>query len=169
MINIEREAIAHHESGHTILYHLLGLRLDSVTIERDSEGHPGSTEFMTRESVKRGWRHEAECIATCGGCIAEARFTGQPARGFAGDEPMLAELLRQVSPSPVVRAAYADYCRAQAEYLLAENWPLVEAVAEALLERRTLDRDGIEAAIRQGRRRFRARQARSAASSYRIG
>ena len=141
------EEVAYHEAGHVAAGHRLGVELASVDILRDGEGGNGHTVFNVpswfRPSAQLDERRRryAEAVVTTflAGPIAEARVAGfHNLEGSGYDLDAVArEWLRLLEP-PERHAARLDQLTAQAENLVDADWPAIERIAQALLERRRL-------------------------------
>jgi hypothetical protein len=148
------EEVAHHEAGHMVIGHRLGLELASVDVLPDHEGGNGHTVFNTpkwfRPSAIRaggpiGERDrdliEAVVKTFLAGSVAEARVSGfrnWAAAGFDLDAVAREWLGLLVPPDQL--EARLETLNAEAEALVAapENWAAIERLAQALLERQRL-------------------------------
>ena len=141
------EEVAYHEAGHVVVGHLLGVELASVDILRDGEGGNGHTIFNVppwfrpSATLDERRRRYAEAVVTTflAGPIAEARVAGfHNLEGSGYDLDAVArEWLRLLEP-PERYEARLDELTVRAEALVDENWPAIERLAQALLERRSL-------------------------------
>jgi len=166
-------AVAYHEAGHAVAALRFGVDIEKVTIEPGTvEG--GSCSDGEQESyiglVKIGLemtmdidRYDTEdfarlqqyCIINLCSRPAEAGFWGRN-NNFAGwvDRDHVLDVIKGVFGSsdnggPLDRAvkAFYRYQAAEAELLIERNWHAVEAVAEALMERKTLTGDEVRAVV----------------------
>lgn len=136
------EEVAYHEAGHVVVGHRLGVDLASADILPDGQGGNGHTVF----NVRPGFRDqpdyiEAVVVTFLAGPVAEARVAGfENPEGSGYDLDAIArEWLRMLVP----RSRYQSRLReltTRAEALVGESWPQIEAVAQALLRRRSLAR-----------------------------
>jgi ATP-dependent Zn protease len=141
------EEVAYHEAGHVVGGHRLGVELASVDILRDGEGGNGHTVFNVPPWFRPGAnlddrrRRYAEAVVTTflAGPIAEARVAGFPnLQGSGYDLDAVArEWLRLLEPPKRYEVRLKELT-ARAEALVEENWPAIERLAQALLERRRL-------------------------------
>jgi hypothetical protein len=169
--------VAYHESGHTAAYRLLGMPVARVTIEPvviDGFACEGLT-WRTLEPADgpsfddlAGTLREMKpplfddraniagellalhhrVIATLAGPIAEALFTVGPMlpNVDADNARALAEVIVR---SPAAVDAYLAYCAAEARGLLIGHRDAVVALAEALIQRRTLCGAKIDEVLRR--------------------
>jgi ATP-dependent Zn protease len=141
------EEVAYHEAGHVVVGHRLGVELASVDILSDGQGGNGHTVFNVPRwfrpsaTMDERRRRYAEAVVTTflAGPIAEARVAGfHNLEGSGYDLDAVArEWLRLLEP-PERYEAQLDELTAEAEKLVDENWPAIERLAQALLERRRL-------------------------------
>ena len=141
------EEVAYHEAGHVVVGHSLGVELASVDILRDGEGGNGHSVFNVprwfRPSAPLDERRrryaEAVVITFLAGPIAEARIAGfSNLEGSGYDLDAVArEWLRLLEPPERHEARLAGLSQ-QAQQLVDQNWPAIEKLARALLERRRL-------------------------------
>jgi ATP-dependent Zn protease len=141
------EEVAYHEAGHVVVGHRLGVELASVDILRDGEGGNGHTVFNVpswfRPSAHlddRRRRYAGAVVTTfLAGPVAEAGVAGfHNLEGSGYDLDAVArEWLRLLEP-PERYESRLEELTARAEGLVGENWPAIEKVAKALLERRRL-------------------------------
>jgi len=92
-------------------------------------------------------RAEQMLIVSFAGCVAEKRFSGHAEALSGADLAVSIDFLQRLSEDPKVRDTYLHRLTAQAEELLETHWSSVEAVATALLERKTISPAQITAAI----------------------
>ena len=146
------ENIAHHEAGHVVVGHKLGLTVLDADIETDDEGgrghtnfaHPGAWFNPRPSSLTPAERDFIDRVLTTfmAGIAAESRAGQIDPEGSGYDlDQSTREWARYLAVLPEARARLLpDYLRRASE-LVAEpdNWRAVERVAQALLERRRLD------------------------------
>lgn len=141
---------AYHEAGHAVMGHLVNRRLKTMTIvpQSDTLGHcvhhsPWerlNPEFDTglRIAVKVG----EEITVLYAGMLAEKKMSGRYNWiGAENDMRMMSELTDYVAGQESgERRAYQRWLKFRTKRLLQlpPNWLLVEAVAEALLQEKTL-------------------------------
>jgi hypothetical protein len=142
-----------HEAGHAVAAIMLSIRFDEVTIEPLESGEGGSVRGFAQytpnyvsdpetkdepESLAFWQNLMVVCLA---GPAANRRCQCANWRGYAvGD---LQEVLRLINDihrhsEKKVRETYYKFLEALASELVEKFWPRVEALATALVERRTL-------------------------------
>jgi ATP-dependent Zn protease len=150
-----RVRTAYHEAGHAVAALMLGLPLEEVSITMDGEhGLVGGTHCRPRlahldpdthwgrVSPEDAGQLRAAIMVSCAGPLAEARCTGRFTwRCGEGDRETAMEYARYMRHDPAAFQAYLDAIFRQTAELInaTRTWPLVEAVAQALLERGRLD------------------------------
>lgn len=147
-----KEETAYHEAGHAVMGCVLERYPLSVSIIADGRGAVGRTEFE-QDAPQGGFRHfdqsEAKkkyirmrvLIEVAGTIAHDIKFPGRTHDGGdAYDDHWAKQLVIEGVHFEDGRDAYLASARQEAEGLLKENWPLVEKVAAALLERRELSR-----------------------------
>jgi hypothetical protein len=144
---------AYHEAGHAVCGCVLGRYPLSVTIVRD--GHAaGKTEFEASiPSHARGHFHDSPARRT----YAEQRVMGELAGGIAHDL-LKPERAKDISDEYDLhfareliielvnwqdRDAYLAEAQVKCRALLKANWQWVVAVADALIQRKTLLREDV--------------------------
>ncbi len=143
------EEVAYHEAGHVVVGHRLGVDLASADILPDGHGGNGHTVFNVRPGFREQPAYiESVVVTFLAGPVAEARIAGfENPEGSGYDLDAIArDWLRLLAP-PAERAARRAELTRRAEQLVAENWTQIEAVAQALLRRRSLARDDALALI----------------------
>jgi ATP-dependent Zn protease len=155
MTKIE-EATAYHEAGHAVAHYLLRRagRLREVTIIPDAQrGTLGRAPRSTAPSDldDRPWsdlvkvRLQHEAMVLLAGGIAERRFAGQADHvGTRSDYARAADFALTISGSEHAADVLLDWLGTVTEDLVADRWPAIEAVAAALLERRTLSAKDVD-------------------------
>ena len=144
LLDIEaRLAIAaHHEAGHIVIAAALGLplRSEGIMVDTDAEG----LACYCKEPEESDHSRERVMLATFAGCYAQNRFCGangypaleDPARIGSGDWYEARRISIKLSVAYLadqgIKAAHESIER-QSETLVAERWPIIETVAEALL------------------------------------
>jgi len=144
-----RMAAVYHEAGHVVACFLLKRRFKYATIEpdEDSLGHVLETRLPTsfRPDIDNGLRARAvaekRILSLFAGEAAEARWRGKHNwRGAAADYHKVANLTSYFCGDVEEEEAYARWLALRARNMVCSevHWPLVEAVAGALLERNRL-------------------------------
>lgn len=148
------ERTAYHEAGHAVLSYLFELPVESVTIV-PAEGYLGKCQgesvpwwchhidangIDTRD--KRGWAHDT-IVVLFGGVEAERLLDPEiPAAdledGGAKDNGVIVDLLLELAADEDEQEALSEYLARRTRNFLRQYWPSVQAVALALLERKTL-------------------------------
>ena len=141
---LERTAI--HEAGHAVLSCMLRVPFRRVTIKPhgDTAGRvvcppwPSALRPDLSFGPRVARRLEAEIMVLFGGYLAEVeRFGGEPAEwGWSADREQIADLVLYLAGPEAQRAV--DELRDRARGYIRAAWPAVEAVAQKLLEVRTL-------------------------------
>ena len=128
------ELTAHHEAGHVVAGHLLGLTLLGADLDPDPQGGLGHTQFAPSSRRDREFV-EAVVTAYLAGFVAESRQAGSEAwdgAGFDLQESTQDWLALDQDPTESVPDRLRRL-RERAEGVLASNWALVDAVAAGLL------------------------------------
>ena len=141
----EHAIAAHHEAGHAVVANRLGLMVRSVSIAADGGGLTKLT------GVGSG---ERAILITLAGPYAQRRYAPHsrwrwrnhlgflPQAGHARDFDIVTALIGRMEHGTVkVSRAYRRYVEVRAEELVEQYWQRIEAVAQALIERRTLTGD----------------------------
>jgi ATP-dependent Zn protease len=154
-------ATAYHEAGHAVVGLRLRVRIKTATIvpggDRLGEVTHGKETYLydnlryRADSVRTRGRGEAEIIFCLSGLAAERRFRPRASsKGALGDHEHAADLALLLNSDEVETTnAHIKYLSLRTDKLVADNWPQVEAVAQALLERRTLKVAEIAAIVRE--------------------
>ncbi len=162
MSELPKLQIAYHEAGHAVTAILLNLKIVTVTIERgeDSQGvcrvygvmgyH--YTNLRERKSIARN-----SILNSYAGFEAEKMFNPEADPGFSAEDFEEAEdtsktfaiLPRKCFVGDEKHLAYLERFKIGARKLLRKSWPSVKAVAEALMEGKTLTHEEVEQIIRE--------------------
>src|SRR5689334_3552764 len=135
-----REETAHHEAGHAVAAYLLGAAPLSLSIERDEE--EGSRGYCQHEDWpyhwaidglpdSMEWGDRADIIVCLAGPAAAQRFTGR--WNAVGGHRDLEWAEMTASGLDEGRQSVLGGSFRSAGEMLAEHWPVVQALAEALL------------------------------------
>ena len=147
------ELAAIHEAGHGVVAYYL-LRPMALAIYEDGTGQAGptvkaDTPPLNRSNEETGAMYRGRPVAAllddaaiiAGGCVAEAIMAYDPVPTVRrSDRVALDACCRELFPDadhPAV-VAFGALAVARARSLLSVNWPKVERVAAALLEKRYL-------------------------------
>ena len=144
---------AHHEAGHAVIGCVYGRPPSSVTIVRNGPA-AGKAEFdpdipnfarsyLNQSPQKRAYT-EARVVGELAGSAAHDLFRPgrTPDQGDEHDLRWAKELIGELV-SWEDHDKYLEQARAKAKQLLTNNWEWVQAIARALLERKTLSRHEI--------------------------
>jgi ATP-dependent Zn protease len=158
---LQEQHMAYHEAGHAVVCIVLGHDLQNVTIvpEGQQRGHVQQGDYYSMDKLKDGSTHALQlarqdimiCLA---GAIAERRALGHVLGSGDGEDIRLATdwATRLGLAIAVWEKAHPDYLptipsdpevllhtgKTTAEQVLDASWPAIEALAAALLERKTL-------------------------------
>jgi hypothetical protein len=152
--------IAYHEAGHAVALFALGGDLAAVSIA-GGEGARGRVHRPTFPAPPAPdgdgagaarWRaadgREAMTIALLAACRAEERATGSCDSRAAAFDRQQAETYARHRPTPNP-AAYLQWAQERAAALISEQWPAVEALAQALLVHREVEGDQARRIVRE--------------------
>jgi hypothetical protein len=165
---MESERTAFHESGHAAACIVLGLRVSSVTVERTvTTDRNGWEAFAGLTQVGLGDPLCTAIVCLAGPAASKRLSAGDNRAGMEGDFRRADEAIDAATgecnsfPSLSVyacrRANIALQVRAAAEQIAAHHWPEIVALANALLERKTI---GGDAAVQLFERSLRTRRGR---------
>jgi hypothetical protein len=158
---------AYHEAGHAVALHHCGIKYNYVTIEPDEEGRLGhvlhrlpkwfnpETDLCDRVRLLA----ERHIIVNYAGQIAQTKFRGKPLRfGMESDNATAIDLAIYLCGGLGATCdAYLLYCLYASLDVVNLRWREIEAVAEALLARKTLKYDDVLEIIWPGSAAFRER------------
>jgi hypothetical protein len=151
---MKKIVVAYHEAGHAVVAWRLGRRPSGVSIgaTKRSRGRVTLCIRPLESDSPRNWcRNEEAMVIALAGPLAQRRHAPRsdwrqrkhrtlrgPDRGT--DFDLVNELLCRQHDGLTVRTAYDKYVRARTQELVDANWPAIERVAQALLERESLTR-----------------------------
>lgn len=150
---------AYHEAGHAAVMHEHGHRFKFVTIEQtdDSLGHvladylrDFKPDVEVRPQDERRIRDRV--VQLLAGASAEAKYAGRRNHVGAGDDYKRAVAFAEyVTLSPEETGAYLDWLwlRADNTVALPHVWAMIQALAGALMDKRTLSYDEAVAVMEQ--------------------
>jgi ATP-dependent Zn protease len=163
-------ATAHHEAGHAVADSKLGFKIKQVTIVPcdESRGTATSTGLRVLRLLRRleygSERTTGKLIGDCHDLVitlfageeAQRRFDPLSIRRHmsAGDYQSAKEVLMRLHQDAERECFYAfKYLRARARNFISDpkNWRLIEDLAKALLERRTLTGEEVNDVIQASR------------------
>lgn len=151
-------ATAYHEAGHTVIAWRVELAPMSVTIVpiegvfgRAFHANPfkGVALDIENGTPRNRAKIEDSILVLLAGAIAQRKHRASSWRTYhgAGDREAIVDLaIRQYGGGDLV-GHYIDFLTKVARAMVENNWKIIEGVAAALMEHRTLDRDGIQKAI----------------------
>jgi hypothetical protein len=134
--NIQALIAAHHEAGHAVIAHMLGCRVERVSVDEDS----GAT--LIRWFGRGEQRIERQILSNLAGPFAQRRFAprshwrSRSHAGFASgyDFDNVTGLIFDLHGKGKVAEKYRAYMEARAEALVDQHWLRIESVAKALLK-----------------------------------
>jgi ATP-dependent Zn protease len=141
------KATAYHEAGHAVASWRLGEKFKYVTVapDADSIGHVRRErwpkwfhpDFDSSDRIRL--RVERHIVISFAGQLVEAKFLGKhPRYGMHADNEIAVDMAFHVGGSVKTVEAFLHYCWSVSEDLVACNWRFVEVIAEALLDKETL-------------------------------
>lgn len=136
------KSAAYHEAGHTTAAVLQEMPLRQRGIHVDSEGSgisyywhrlPGDLANSENDQFER----ERTVIALYAGITAQRKFYPDcPEEDWASDRATICALLEEMHPAdPAARSAAQNNLEEKAEQLVSQNWPIIEGLASALVDR----------------------------------
>jgi hypothetical protein len=140
---------AYHEAGHAVASWVVGLETEGASIERQ-ENSLGRVTFAEIEAIEvYDELMDRHLLSSYAGVKAVELYTGRPTdpddpnmdpsyKGSDWDEVMDLTL-RLAGPEESAQVALQEQAEEKAQRILREHWSGVEAVADALLRRRSLN------------------------------
>ena len=152
-------ATAHHEAGHVVVARSQGRAARGVTIVPDEDTLGSCSFYRLRETGSFAWhasarnriRLEQLIISALGGCAAEARFVGRHNWiGAHNDWRFAADLSTYQAGGDEEADAYLNWLweRTRNIFRLDHWWGITTALADALVERRTLSAPEVRSLLR---------------------
>ena len=156
---MEPEAIAHHEAGHAVVARLLRIQFTHASIIEQDESlgrvrthafrKDADPEFMYTSGIKDRLMRE---ITTCfAGLPAQVRYCGEEdPEGASADDAVAETLGERLIPDDEERPLLLAWLRWRAAVMVANenHWPAIAAVAAALLEKKELRQQQVDAIMR---------------------
>ena len=157
MVDEQGKQTAYHEAGHMVAAWELGLNVLGATIVPDPEaGYAGRVVVPVEDRVRYADWVESEyaclfahMVMRYAGMEAGEKYAGAPMPemnidlGFAGpdsDYGHIADALLSIAgPDEQEQIETSEHARRHAHHLVSSRWSKIEAVAETLMERETLD------------------------------
>ena len=145
---LAERSTAYHEAGHAVMAHVLGLRVISATIVAAKGylgvvrfGKTGITENASYARPNSTWVFDRKAMVSMAGMIGEVSVLSHRNHVGAGaDATGLAWLAVDTFGNDETGRAWLVYLwhRDMDELVNVRHWPMVDSLAHALLERRTL-------------------------------
>jgi hypothetical protein len=151
------EVVAHHEAGHVavaiqerISFHNVSIVADAYALGRVQHRRLSRTfiEALKSGSLTRD-QVEKHVLYSLAGPAAETRFTGRDnARGAEQDRDTAIDLLMGATGSGEEVSAWFNLMEIRARLTIERSWEQIEAIAAALLERKTMTARAVRAFLR---------------------
>ncbi len=154
---LKRILHSYHEAGHAVVWHVVGGLIEEVSIASSPAGYggycrfgllvPGSDDQLSPDEwLRRGRIDPRTVTAYYAGMLAMAYYCAS----YAGEDEYLEcserddleniqALLLRLSADEQERSAIQEACWKEAQQILSDYWPAVQALAAKLLRHRTLD------------------------------
>ncbi|WP_066378610.1 MULTISPECIES: ATP-dependent Zn protease [unclassified Anabaena] len=144
-----RDRIIHHEAGHFLVAHLLGIPVTGYTLsawEAWKQGQPGQGGVTVNDEELASQLQQGKITTQMlerystvwmAGIAAESLVFNQAEGGF-DDQSKLAAVLKTIGFSDAVCQQKQRFHVLQAKTLLQENWPSYQALVAAMRERATI-------------------------------
>jgi hypothetical protein len=156
----EPEELAHHESGHAVIAHVLGFSVRVTTKETDDWFGHTVTEFETDGTLESYFHFlEADIMVDLAGYLAQKKLN-KDAHPPVTDFESAAEKIRSLilgrrteddlnwgEPEDVALQHLSKEFLTKTGTLVDEHWPAIQRVAHALLARGELDQAAIDELI----------------------
>lgn len=165
--HLKRVLYAYHEAGHAVVWHVVGGLVEEVSIASSQAGYKGYCRFgflmpnigedlSPDEWLRRGRIDPRTVTAYYAGMLAMAYYCAS----YGGEDDYLEgserddlekinTLLLRLGSDEQQRSTIKDACWMQAQKILSDSWPAVQALAMKLLKRRMLDGKDIHRLIWQ--------------------
>src|SRR6266567_3272998 len=154
---LKRVLHAYHEAGHAVVWHVVGGLVEEVSIASSQVGYKGYCRFgflmpngdedlSPDEWLQRGRIDPRTVTAYYAGMLAMAYYCAS----YAGEDDYLEgserddlekihTLLLRLSADEQERSTRREACWKEAQQILSDYWPAVQALARKLLKHQTLD------------------------------
>ena len=154
---LKRILHSYHEAGHAVVWHVVGGLIEEVSIASSPTGYGGYCRFgflvplsddqlSTDRWLRRGRIDPRTVTAYYAGMLAMAYYCAS----YAGEDEYLAgserddlekihTLLLRLGADEQERSTLQEACWKEAQQILSDYWPAVQALATRLLRHRTLD------------------------------
>ncbi|BAZ14971.1 hypothetical protein NIES4071_68410 [Calothrix sp. NIES-4071] len=147
---LHRERIAHHEAGHFLVAHKLGIPVVGYTLsawEALKQGQAGLGGVSFDDALLASQLEQGQipavlldryCTVWMAGIAAET-LVYKNAEGGADDKTKLVAVLKSLGFSESTFKTKQNFCTLQAKTLLQENWSAYEALVNAMKQRASVD------------------------------
>jgi ATP-dependent Zn protease len=154
----EEKLLAYHDAGHAVAGHVLGLTVEGLSIVPD-EHYAGLADVPVDLDSAYGSPEESDdylrrhLVCFLAGAVAEEILTGEPVElgpgsMYRGDWNGATDCVVALAGKDVKRqAAESEEAFTKTRAILRENWAVVVALAEALIEHRELTREQVLAIV----------------------
>ena len=154
---LKRTLHSYHEAGHAVVWHVVGGLIEEVSIASSPTGYGGYCRFgllvplsddqlSTDGWLRRGRIDPRTVTAYYAGMLAMAYYCAS----YAGEDEYLAgserddlekihTLLLRLGADEQERSTLQEACWKEAQQILSDYWPAVQALATKLLKHQTLD------------------------------
>jgi len=154
---LKRALYAYHEAGHAVVWHVVGGLVEEVSIVSSQAGYKGYCRFgflmpnadedlSPDEWLQRGRIDPRTVTADYAGMLAMAYYCAS----YEGEDDYLEgceqddlekinTLLLRLSSDEQQRSAIKETCWKEAQRILSDSWPAVQALVMKLLKHRTLN------------------------------
>jgi hypothetical protein len=153
---LKRILHSYHEAGHAVVWHIVGGLIEEVSISFNQKGYAGYCRFgfliplsddqpSSDEWLRRGRIDPRTVTAYYGGMLAMAYYCasyggeGEYLEGSERDDlAKIQVLLLRLGTEEQERSILQETCWKEAQQILSDYWPAVQALAAKLLKQRTL-------------------------------
>ena len=150
-MGIDRDVVAHHEAGHAVAAHVLGVNVERVAIqsEGDAAGHVvhdygcNMNEIIYEEEPDRQWALERAVIISLAGEIAQRRFRAESVEEWHGgaDRISVHHVLDNLAGATdqELRDAWWHLLVLRTERLVTTHWLAIEWLAAVLVKQTVIE------------------------------
>lgn len=153
------EETAYHEAGHAVAAQFVRFPFRYVTIVPEVDGRDvGSLVYKPWKEASLDWsrldkvafRLQRHVVIGLAGQISEGKMRGRrPRYGMGSDNRQVVDLILNIGSEKTVNA-FMKYCWCVTEDFVDLRWAEISAVAQALLDRKTLKQSDVAELIRLG-------------------
>jgi hypothetical protein len=156
---------AYHEAGHAVVCYFQRIEVRRVSVVSDDieehlgiTHHGGAPKRVTRDASDYTRMKVERYVVMCfAGQLSQAKLRDKhPEWGMEGDDRNAIEITLQMFGNEEIAGAFRHYCWCLSRALVTQYWRLIEAVAAALLQRKTLSGPEVEEIIYPGSAAFKA-------------